>query len=126
HALPPRRREQSLHVDRRLRMEGEDRCPGGHERLEVALGLDHHQMHVDGFVGEPPQRRDHVGPEREVRHETPVHHVHMQPVGAPPPPPPFPPPPPYAGPRPPHAPRRRATPPPSPPSPRCPRPAPVP
>src|SRR3989475_438196 len=67
-------------------MEGEDGGAGGHERLEVALGLDHHQMHVDGFVGEPPQRRDHVGTEREVRHETPVHHVHMQPVGAPPPP----------------------------------------
>src|SRR2546421_3364272 len=43
-----------------------------------ALRLDHHQMHVDGFVGEPPQRRDHVGPEREVRHETPVHHVRGQ------------------------------------------------
>src|SRR3989441_3618500 len=82
HALTSHRSEQALHVYRRLRMKREDGGTGGRERLEVALGLDYHQVHVDRLVGESAQRRDHVRPEREVRHETPVHHVHVQPVGA--------------------------------------------
>src|SRR5438876_182733 len=41
-------------------------------------------MCVDRPVGELAQRLDHVRAEREVGDEAPVHHVHVQPVGAPP------------------------------------------
>src|SRR6266571_4057234 len=48
----------------------------------MALRLDDHQVHIDRLVGEFPEGFDHVRPERDVRDETPVHHVDMQPVGA--------------------------------------------
>src|SRR5438093_6400963 len=63
-------------------MERKHRRAGRGERLDVALRLDYHQMHVDRPVGELPQRLDHVGAEGQVGHEPAVHHVHMQPVGA--------------------------------------------
>src|SRR5207247_7149731 len=45
-------------------------------------GLLDHEMHVDRFVGQLAQGGDHVRAEGEVRHETAVHHVDVQPVGA--------------------------------------------
>src|SRR5258706_8796502 len=45
------------------------------------LRLHHHQVNVDRLVGQLAQRLDHVGAERDVGDEAPVHHIDMQPVG---------------------------------------------
>ena len=52
------------------------------EGAKVALGLDDHEMHIDGFRGRPPDGLQHNGPEGDIGHEPAVHHIHMDPVGA--------------------------------------------
>src|SRR2546430_7807975 len=47
HAAAPRRRQLALHMHRRLGVEREHGRTRLRERLEVALRLEHHQMHVD-------------------------------------------------------------------------------
>jgi hypothetical protein len=47
----------------------------------VVRPLDH-QVHVERQPRRPPQVGDRLWPEREVRHEVPVHHVDVQPLGA--------------------------------------------
>jgi hypothetical protein len=40
-------------------------------------------VHVEGrlrFLDERPETIDHGRPEGDVRHEVPIHHVHVQPV----------------------------------------------
>src|SRR5258705_1410545 len=82
HALLFYRIELALDMDRRFRVEREHGGPSGSERFDVVLRLDHHQVNVDRLVRELAQRLDHVGPERDVRYEPPIHDVHVQPVGA--------------------------------------------
>src|SRR5437588_652372 len=82
HAAAPRRSQLALDVHRRLGVEREHRRARRREGLEVALRLEHHQVHVDRLVREPAQCFDHVGTEREIRHEPSVHHVDVQPIGA--------------------------------------------
>ena len=55
--------------------------PGVGEVLQVAPGLGHHEVAVEEQRRVAPQRRHHRRPDRHVRHEVPVHHVDVEPVG---------------------------------------------
>jgi hypothetical protein len=55
---------------------------GARESLDIALGLADHEVRVDRQLRGPTHRLDHHRPERDVRHEMPVHHVHVDDVSA--------------------------------------------
>ena len=78
----PRGGQVPLHVHRGLGVESEHAGARVGELAEVALGMLHHEVDVDGQVGEPAQRADQRRAERQIGHEVPVHHVHVQPLGA--------------------------------------------
>ena len=82
HSLLADLRQVALHVDGGLGVEGEDAGPEVGVLLDVALRLHHHQVHVERRVGEPSQRLEQRGPEREVGDEPSVHHVDVEPLGA--------------------------------------------
>ncbi len=82
HAAGPDLRELPLHVRGGLRMKGEQRRPRLGERRDVPLGPFDHQMDVQRQVGDSPQCRHQTGAESEVRHEVPIHHVDVDPVGS--------------------------------------------
>ena len=50
------------------------------ERREIRVGRRDHQMNVEHLVAVGSERFHHIGPEGDVRHEMPVHHVEMNPV----------------------------------------------
>jgi hypothetical protein len=52
------------------------------EGIKIALRLDDHEMHIEGLRRGPPDGLQHDRPDRNIRHETTVHHIHMDPVGA--------------------------------------------
>ncbi len=52
------------------------------EVVDQPFGLDDHQMHVEGQGGGAPHRLDDQRAHGDVRHEPPVHHIDMNPVGA--------------------------------------------
>jgi hypothetical protein len=56
--------------------------PGLCEIFEIAIGLDDHQMHVDGLRGCLAHRFDDNRADRDVRDKAPVHHIDMDPVGS--------------------------------------------
>src|SRR6267143_62423 len=82
HARLLDRIELPLHVNRGFGMEREHGCARRRKGFDVVLGLHHHQVHIDRLVGQLAQRLDHVGAERDVGDKAPVHHVHVEPVGA--------------------------------------------
>src|SRR6267378_5213227 len=82
HARLLDRIELPLHVNCGFGMEREHGCAGRRKGFDVVLGLHHHQVHIDRLVGQLAQRLDHVGAERDVGDKSPVHHVHVQPVGS--------------------------------------------
>ena len=49
---------------------------------EIALRLDDHQMNVEGLCRRAADRLQHDRPDGDVRNETAVHHIDMDPVGA--------------------------------------------
>src|ERR1700730_7856811 len=51
------------------------------EALEVVLGLDDHQMHIDRQLGELAHGFDYLGAEGEIRNEAAVHDIDVNPVG---------------------------------------------
>src|SRR6478736_174121 len=50
--------------------------------LDVALGLDDHQVDVDVYLGRLPHRVHDHRTERDVGYEATIHHVDVDPVGA--------------------------------------------
>ena len=78
----PNRRQVPLHMDRRLRMEGEHAHAEVGVLGDVPLRLHHHEVHIEGRVGELPERLDERGPKREVGDEAPIHHIDVQPLRA--------------------------------------------
>jgi len=48
----------------------------------VPLGLDNHQVHVDGKLGGLSDSLDNDGTERDVGYEAPIHDVDVNPIGA--------------------------------------------
>ena len=55
---------------------------GPNESIEVALWFDNHQVHIERLLRVASDRFDNHRPKRDVRHETTIHHVDMNPVGA--------------------------------------------
>ena len=77
-------REHPVQVDRRawLRLSEEVVGAGPNEVLKVALGLDDHEMDVEGLNSGASDCLDHDRAERDVRHEAAIHHVDVNPIGA--------------------------------------------
>jgi hypothetical protein len=53
-------------------------------RIGVDIGIDgrNHQMHIHHRFHMGPERLDRRRTKGEVRHEMPVHHIDMHPIGA--------------------------------------------
>ncbi len=66
----------------RLEVHDEVIGPGFGERLHVSERLDDHEVHIQRQRGESAHGADQDGTEREIGHELPVHHVHVQEVGS--------------------------------------------
>ncbi len=65
-----------------FRMHGDDVGASFGEGLDEGIARRDHQMHVEDLLRVWAERRDDVGADGDVRHEMPVHHVDMDPVGA--------------------------------------------
>src|SRR5919109_3741864 len=63
-------------------MNRQHRCAGGREIIEVLLGLDDHQMDVQGKRSQLAHSLYYLRTEGKVRHEAPVHDVNVDPVRA--------------------------------------------
>ena len=64
-----------------LVVEGDDVGARLGEGLEVFLGLHNHQVDIKGLLGFLLDGLNDRDSEGDVRHETPVHHVAVEPVG---------------------------------------------
>ena len=53
-----------------------------HARSVQTVARAAHEVNVKGLVGDGSQRVDDERPDRDVRHEAAVHHVHVHPVAA--------------------------------------------
>jgi len=56
--------------------------PGAGELIEIAFGLDDHQMHVEWFFGDTAHRFDDHRADRQVRDEAAIHYIDMDPIAA--------------------------------------------
>ena len=63
-------------------MHGDVVAAGFGKGLEIGVAGRDHQMRVKDLLGVRPHRLDDVGAVGDVRHEMPVHHIEMDPVGA--------------------------------------------
>ncbi len=52
------------------------------EIIEMAFGLDDHQVHIERLGRRAAHRIHDGGAEGDVRHEPAIHHVDMDPIGA--------------------------------------------
>ena len=50
--------------------------------FQVSFRLLDHQMHIEWQLCGSAQSRHHERPDGDIGHEAPIHHVHVQPVGA--------------------------------------------
>ena len=76
------RLQRAMQMRAGLRMHRDVIAAGFRERLEIGIAGRDHQMRVEDLLRVRPQRLDDVGTVGDVRHEMPVHHVEMDPVGA--------------------------------------------
>ena len=74
--------ERALEMNARFDVHADHVRSGLGESLEIALGLDDHQVDVDRQTGRAANRSDDDRTERDVRDEATVHHVDVDPVGA--------------------------------------------
>ena len=65
-----------------LGVDDEHLAPGVDVARRQLVGLLHHEVGLEHDGGVRPARGDDIGPEGEVRHEAPVHHVPLDPVDA--------------------------------------------
>ncbi len=61
-------------------MDGQSACTGFGKRLEVALGLFDHQMHIEGQSGDAPAGLHNEGSHGDVGDKVAVHDIDVQPV----------------------------------------------
>ena len=82
--LPERadRLQRAVEMRAGLGMHGDDVGARFGERREVGIGRRDHQMAVEDLRRRAADRLDDRRPEGDVRHEMPIHHVEMDPVGA--------------------------------------------
>ena len=71
--------QRSVQMGRRLGVDDDDLAAGG-VALQQPVGVGHHEVRLELDTRVAPGRCDHVGPERQVRHEDPVHHVPLDAV----------------------------------------------
>ena len=71
-----------MQMRRRLGVNRQIVRAGLREAVEVALGLDDHEMHIERELRQLPDRLDYLGAKGEVRDEPAIHHVDVNPVGA--------------------------------------------
>ena len=76
------RLQRAMQMRTGLGMDGDVIAAGLGEGLEIGIARRDHQMRVEDLLGVRAHRLDHVRPVGNVRHEMPVHHVEMDPVGA--------------------------------------------
>ena len=81
-AQMPDVRERPVQVREHLGVDGDHGRSGGDERLQVAVRLGNHEVHVERQLRDALERRDDQRADGDVRHEVPVHHVHVDEVGA--------------------------------------------
>ena len=81
-ALLPDVGQGSLKVWAGLRVHDQVIASGLDEIVHIPVRVFDHQVDVQGHGGHPPGRLNDDGPDRYVRHEMPVHHVHVDPVCA--------------------------------------------
>jgi hypothetical protein len=53
---------------------------GRDEFVQEQVGARHHQVRLQGQLGQRPERRDDGRPHREVRHEVPIHDIDVDPI----------------------------------------------
>ena len=78
--LPKIRRLRAMCAERGLHQQMIGANVG--KRGEIALGLDDHQMNVEGLCGRAADRLQHDRPNGDVRNEAAVHYIDMNPVSA--------------------------------------------
>ena len=71
-----------MQVRARLEVNEDGVGSGTGERLDVLLGLDDHEVDVEGKLRHLAHRFDHDGPDGDVGHEPAVHHVDVDDVRA--------------------------------------------
>ena len=74
--------ERPVEVRTRLDVHRDPIGARGGEVLEVAVGLDDHEVDVDRKRRRGPDRLDDGRPDRDVGDEAPVHDIDVNPVGA--------------------------------------------
>ena len=75
------RLHRAMRVGTRFGMDGDDVGTRCGKCLKVGIDRRDHQMDVEGLGAVGFQRFDHRRADGDVRHEMPVHHVDMNPVG---------------------------------------------
>jgi hypothetical protein len=61
-------------------MHGDDVRAGLGEGFEIRIARRDHQVHIEHFPGVGAQRLHHIGADRDVGHEVPVHDIDMNPI----------------------------------------------
>ena len=74
--------QRPMEVGQHLGMNRDPRRSGVDERLDVAIGVENHQVHVERNLGHLVDGLHDQRSERDVRHEMAVHDVQVQQVGA--------------------------------------------
>ena len=75
-------RERALKVWRRLDVHHQGVGAGLRKSVDVAIGIDDHEVDVHGELRGGAHHLHDARPERQVRDELPIHHVHVNQVGA--------------------------------------------
>lgn len=73
--------ERAIEVRTGFGMHRDDIRAGLRERFEIGIGGRDHEMHVEHFLRQRPDRPDDVRAITDVRDEMPVHDVAVNPVG---------------------------------------------
>jgi hypothetical protein len=74
--------QRAMRMGPGLDMQRDEVRAGLGEGLDVGIDRRDHQMHVEQLARAAADRLQDVGPEGDVGHEMPVHHVAMDPVAA--------------------------------------------
>ena len=71
-----------VHVRANLDVDRHQIGPRLAERLDEAVRVGDHQVHVQSQIGDPPDRLDDRDPDAQVGYEVAVHHVQVEHPGA--------------------------------------------
>lgn len=74
--------KRSVQVRACLGMDGDDVRPGVSERLNIVIRIDNHEVNIDHALGRRADRLHDERPNRDVRNESTVHDVDVNPIGS--------------------------------------------